>query len=73
MDKTGRNWLASLSVSFATFSKPGFGDTYPVKSTARIWTMAEVMIGYIMLGDLISILANKRANRAKLLAVFCFI
>jgi len=57
-------WVASLYFSFATFSTLGFGDIYPRTSTARIWGMAEVMIGYIMLGGLISILANKLAKRA---------
>ncbi|WP_407635548.1 potassium channel family protein [Fundidesulfovibrio putealis] len=50
--------------SFVTFSTLGFGDIHPVTPEARIWVMAEVMLGYIMLGGLISILANKLARRA---------
>ncbi len=50
--------------SFVTFSTLGFGDVHPVTFKARMWVMAEVMIGYIMLGGLISILANKLARRA---------
>lgn len=58
------DWLAPIYFSFVTFSTLGFGDIHPVTPEARIWVMVEVMLGYIMLGGLISILANKLARRA---------
>ena len=42
-----------------TFTTLGFGDIIPKTTQAAFWVMAEVIKGYIMLGGLISILANK--------------
>jgi hypothetical protein len=50
--------------SVVTFTTLGFGDITPIISTAQKWVMAEVITGYIMLGGLISILANKLARRS---------
>ena len=36
----------------------------PVTSTAAMFVMVEVILGYIMLGMLISVLANKVARRS---------
>jgi hypothetical protein len=47
-----------------TFTTLGFGDIKPVTNEAAWWVMAEVIAGYIMLGGLISILANKLARRS---------
>jgi hypothetical protein len=46
-----------------TFTTLGFGDIIPVTTKASWWVMAEVVTGYVMLGGLISILANKLARR----------
>jgi hypothetical protein len=50
--------------SVVTFTTLGFGDVIPNTIEASRWVMAEVIIGYIMLGGLISILANKLARRS---------
>lgn len=49
--------------SVVTFTTLGFGDIVPVTAKASWWVMAEVVTGYVMLGGLISILANKLARR----------
>jgi len=50
--------------SVVTFTTLGFGDIKPATIEGSFWVMIEVIIGYIMLGGLISILANKLARRA---------
>ncbi len=50
--------------STVTFTTLGFGDITPKTVEAARWVMAEVITGYIMLGGLISILANKLARRS---------
>jgi uncharacterized protein YjbI with pentapeptide repeats len=61
--------LKSLSVwyfSIIKFTTLGFGGLSPriENPAAQTWVMAEVVMGYIMLGGLISIFANKLARRA---------
>jgi uncharacterized protein YjbI with pentapeptide repeats len=53
-----------LYYSVVTFTTLGFGDVVPKTIPAAILVMIEVIIGYIMLGGLISILANKLARRS---------
>ena len=57
-----------LYFSIVTFTTLGFGDIAPVKAgsslAAEILVTLEVILGYIGLGGLISILANKVARRA---------
>ena len=53
-----------LYFSVVTFTTLGFGDVTPKTLLAEIIVGAEVMAGYIMLGGLISIFANKLARRA---------
>ena len=48
-------------ISFTTL---GFGDVTPLTETAMWLVMAEVILGYVMLGGLISIFANKIARRS---------
>ncbi len=50
--------------SVVTFTTLGFGDITPQTVPAAIAVMAEVVTGYVMLGGLISILANKLARRS---------
>lgn len=52
--------------SVVTFTTLGFGDLTPKPECwqAQAWVVAEVILGYIMLGGLISIFANKLARRA---------
>lgn len=57
-------WLVMIYYSVVTFTTLGFGDVVPKTATAAIWVMAEVIIGYLMLGGLISILATIIARRS---------
>lgn len=57
-------WISSLYFSFITFTTLGFGDITPIKSLAQIVVTIEVIMGYGMLGLLISIMANKLARRS---------
>jgi len=50
--------------SIVTFTTLGFGDVQPQNLAGLIWVSLEVILGYIMLGGLISIFANKLARRA---------
>jgi uncharacterized protein YjbI with pentapeptide repeats len=50
--------------SVVTFTTLGFGDITPKTENAAMVVMAEVILGYIMLGGLISIFANKVARRS---------
>lgn len=55
---------AYLYYSIVTFTTLGFGDIVPLTDWARLAVGVEVILGYIMLGGLISIFANKVARRA---------
>jgi len=50
--------------SIVTFTTLGFGDVKPLNLAGEIWLVLEVLLGYTMLGGLISIFANKLARRA---------
>lgn len=58
------SFRTALYYSVVTFTTLGFGDVVPTDYPAPYWIMAEVIIGYIMLGGLISIFATKFARRA---------
>jgi uncharacterized protein YjbI with pentapeptide repeats len=59
-------WQPATAVYYSviTFTTLGFGDIAPKTIPAAMWVMAEVIIGYVMLGGLISIFANKLARRS---------
>ncbi len=59
-----KNFWTMLYYSVVTFTTLGFGDVVPLTPAAAWWVMAEVVVGYIMLGGLISILATKLARRS---------
>ena len=50
--------------SVVTFTTLGFGDVVADNATARFLVALEVLFGYMMLGGLISIFANKLASRS---------
>jgi len=50
--------------SLVTFTTLGFGDVTPVNLPGEIWLAIEVVLGYLMLGGLISIFAVKLARRS---------
>ncbi len=58
------NFNTLIYYSVVTFTTLGFGDITPKTPEATRWVMAEVIIGYIMLGGLISIFATKVARRS---------
>ena len=57
-------FLPALYFSIVTFSTLGFGDIVAVNVPARALVTGEVVLGYVMLGGLISIFANKLARRS---------
>jgi len=59
-----RTWFSPFYYSLVTFTTLGYGDVIPAGTTAQVLVIAEVVIGYIMLGGLLSIFANKMARRA---------
>lgn len=59
-----KSFWSFLYYSVVTFTTLGFGDIIPTTGWAQGWVMAEVILGYIMLGGLISIFANKLARRS---------
>ena len=61
---TVRNWYTSFYFSVVTFTTLGFGGVRPIDSLGQLWITLEVLAGYLMLGGLISILANKFARRS---------
>jgi len=56
-------WFKYAYYSVVTFTTLGFGDITPKTTLGMAYVMFEVVIGYVMLGGLISILANKLARR----------
>ncbi|MDY0039980.1 MAG: ion channel, partial [Desulforhabdus sp.] len=49
--------------SVVTFTTLGFGDITPKTTGAAMFVMCEVIIGYVMLGGLITIFASKLSRR----------
>ena len=60
----GHTPFAYFYYSIVTFTTLGFGDIVPTTLFGRILVTIEVILGYIGLGGLISILANKLARRS---------
>jgi len=58
------NLSTTMYYSVVTFTTLGFGDIIPKTRLASWMVMSEVIVGYIMLGGLISIFANKLARRS---------
>jgi uncharacterized protein YjbI with pentapeptide repeats len=59
-----RTFLSSFYYSVVTLTTLGYGDVVPASPAAQILAMLEVVIGYVMLGGLLSIFANKMSRRA---------
>lgn len=58
-----QTWLSPFYFSLVTLTTLGYGDIIPADATAQTLAMAEVSLGYMMLGGLISIFSNKLARR----------
>lgn len=66
MDYQGHEtWIAPFYYSVVTLTTLGYGDVVPGSAAAQGLAMAEVTIGYLMLGGLISIFSNKLARRGE--------
>lgn len=55
--------LSSLYFSIVTLTTLGYGDVLPVSQVAQVVVMAQVVVGYIMLGGLLSIFSSKMSRR----------
>jgi uncharacterized protein YjbI with pentapeptide repeats len=53
-----------LYYSIVTLTTLGYGDIVPLTNRARVVVGTEVCLGYVMLGGLISIFANKLSRRS---------
>ena len=50
-------------LSGLVFTSLGLGSFVPANDAAKWWILAEVMLGFIMLGSLVSFFANKFVRR----------
>jgi len=57
-------WFTYIYFSVVTFTTLGFGDVTPTGTLGELIVMVEVILGYVMLGGLISILSTKLARLA---------
>ena len=57
-------WLSPIYYSVVTFTTLGYGDVLPASVGGQLVAMAEVILGYVALGGLLAILADKLARRA---------
>ena len=57
-------WLSPLYYSVVTITTLGYGDALPTSVAGQVIAMIEVILGYMMLGGLLSILSNKMSRRA---------
>ena len=60
----GNTFYSPYFYSFATFASMGAGQAGPNNFAAEIWITFEVIIGFIMLGGLISIFSEKLSRRS---------
>jgi len=59
------NWIGPFYYSVVTITTLGYGDIVPATPVARMLSIAEVLIGYVMLGGLLSLFTNKMARRGE--------
>lgn len=57
--------LSPVYFSVVTLTTLGYGDVLPVSAGAQLLVMGEVVLGYVMLGGLLSIFATKMGRRAE--------
>ncbi|HNO79723.1 MAG TPA: pentapeptide repeat-containing protein [Phycisphaerae bacterium] len=57
-------WFTPFYYSIVTYTTLGFGDVTPKTELGQVLVTIEVILGYLTLGLLISILANKVARRS---------
>ena len=61
---SAQSWLTPFYYSIVTYTTLGFGDITPKHWLGEIIVISEVIMGYVTLGLLLSILANKVARRS---------
>ena len=61
---SARSWSSPFYYSIVTYTTLGFGDITPKHWLGEIVVVTEVVLGYLTLGLLLSILANKVARRS---------
>ncbi len=59
------NWIGPFYFSIVTLTTLGYGDVVPATVAARMVSISEVVLGYVMLGGLLSIFTNKMARRGE--------
>lgn len=57
--------ISSVYFSVVTLTTLGYGDVLPASQTAQLVVMLEVVLGYVMLGGLLSIFATKMGRRGE--------
>ena len=57
--------LSPLYFSVVTLTTLGYGDVTPNSPVSQVIAILEVIVGYLMLGGLLAILANKMARRGE--------
>jgi len=57
-------WFTPFYFSIVTYTTLGFGDVVPATVIAEIIVSTEVILGYLTLGLLLAILAEKLARRS---------
>jgi uncharacterized protein YjbI with pentapeptide repeats len=62
--QSAHSWFTPFYFSIVTFTTLGFGDVRPAQTLAEILTSLEVVLGYLNLGLLLAVLAEKIARRS---------
>ena len=57
--------LSPLYYSVVTMTTLGYGDALPASTVAQVTAMVQVVMGYMMLGGVLSIFATKMGRRAE--------
>jgi uncharacterized protein YjbI with pentapeptide repeats len=58
------SFITALYYSIVTFTTLGFGDISPTSNLSALIVCSEVILGYVMLGGLISIFSGKLSRRS---------
>ncbi len=62
--QTAASWFTPFYFSIVTYTTLGFGDIHPQNLLGELIVSSEVIIGYLTLGLLLSVLAEKVARRS---------
>ncbi len=57
--------LSPIYYSVVTLTTLGYGDVLPASQAAQVLVIAQVIVGYVMLGGLLSIFATRMGRRAE--------